>query len=258
MLDKILDIISVFSPFILICVFVFMSVFNQDLKALIMIFGLFIAIFILKQIVSTVNITSSNVEDYRNVCTLFNEDETPGTSITIISYIFSYMIMPMIYNKNYNAIIILILLILYIFDIYHKLFVFGCYGEYGFMYSILGTIIGLTIGISYFLLLYSMGETDESYLHLLYFNVSKNNLVQCQRFKNTDYSCDFYDDDGNIIYEGIPKTSISTEGDESTDEHKAGITINNTESDIQEISDAIARLKSSNDNNTAKGGIHYH
>ena len=49
MLDKILDIISVFSPFILVSLLIFMSIFYQDLKALVMLFGLFMSIFILKE-----------------------------------------------------------------------------------------------------------------------------------------------------------------------------------------------------------------
>ena len=46
-MNKIIDVISLFAPFILISIFVFMSIFNQDLKAMFLLAGIFFMLYIL-------------------------------------------------------------------------------------------------------------------------------------------------------------------------------------------------------------------
>ena len=46
-MNKIIDVISLFAPFILISIFVFMSIFNQYLKAMFLLAGIFFMLYIL-------------------------------------------------------------------------------------------------------------------------------------------------------------------------------------------------------------------
>lgn len=187
-LDKLIDVISLFAPFILISLIAFMSIFHQDLKALIMIVGLFIMLFILKQI-------SFRQVQYNLVqqCTIFDTQDIPGTSSAIFAFIFTYFLLPMLYNSSFNYPLISVLIILYLLDIYYKFFKHKCYNM---LYIIISTIIGLSISVSYFYIIYSLGE---DYYNLLYFNVSKNNLVQCSRASTTEYKCSFINDKGDEV-----------------------------------------------------------
>ena len=188
--NKIIDVINLFSPFILVSLLIFMSVYHQDLKALTMLGGLLIAIYVLKQ-------TSNNFEELSDesliYCTMFNVYETPGTSTIIISYVFMYLLLPMIFNNQYNPLLLLVLGLMYIVDIYYKQFRYKCYSV---ITLIIATIIGLSFACGYFFMIYSLGE---NFYNLLYFNVSKNNLVQCERANKTEYQCHFEDDEGNVV-----------------------------------------------------------
>ena len=185
-MNKIIDIISLFSPFILISVYVFMSIYYQDLKAVILLSGIFFTIYILKQVTEG-NITNDD-NQYIIYCSMFNTLETPGTSTAVISFIFMYMLLPMIYNNEYNALVLVTISLLWILDIFHKLFQYNCYNK---SIGIIATLIGLSCSSGYFFTIYNLGE---EYYNFLYFNVSKNNLVQCNKNDDTEYVCEYEDD----------------------------------------------------------------
>ena len=187
-MNKIIDVISLFAPFILISIFVFMSIFNQDLKAMFLLAGIFFMLYILKQVSSS----SANNDDNQFIiyCSMFNTLETPGTSTAIISFIFMYMLLPMIYNNQYNLLMLISLSLIWILDIYHKLFQYKCFEK---SLGLIATLIGLAAGSGFFFTIYNLGE---EYYNFLYFNVSKNNLVQCSKNDDTEYQCSFEEEDG--------------------------------------------------------------
>jgi len=253
-MNKIIDIISLFSPFILVSVYVFMSIFYQDLKAVILLSGIFFTIYILKQVTDgNFNNDDNNFIIY---CSIFNTLETPGTSTAIISFIFMYMLLPMIYNNEYNALVLTSISLLWILDIYHKLFQYGCFDK---SIAIIATLIGLSCSSGYFFTIYNLGE---EYYNFLYFNVSKNNLVQCNKNNETEYVCQYEDNDGNAnglqdlaVYEGTQTNSINNA-------HVDDARIISVKEELKvinkQINTLLEREEATNINGNDLGGIHYH
>ena len=239
-MNKIIDIISLFAPFILVSVFVFMSIFNQDLKAMLLLAGLFFMIYILKQITATNKPGDEN--QYVIYCSMFNTLETPGTSTAIISFIFMYLLLPMIYNNQYNTLVLMTILLMWILDIYHKLFQYNCFEK---SLGLIATLIGLAFGSGFFFSIYNLGE---EYYNFLYFNVSKNNLVQCSKNDNTEYQCDFIDETG-IVEEvvGLSETNttpaaVAADDENILDHNYNADNVNDVLFDLQNINSKINKL----------------
>lgn len=256
-MNKVIDIISLFAPFILVSVFVFMSIFNQDLKALFLLGGIFFMIYILKQV--TTNNQPNDDSQYVIYCSMFNTLETPGTSIAIISFVFIYMLLPMIYNNQYNTLVIMSISLIWILDIYHKLFQYNCFEK---SLGLIATIIGLACGSGFFFFIYNLGE---EYYNFLYFNVSKNNLVQCSKNDNTEYVCEYEDDDGKAnglqdltTMSANADGTIATTDPESDIHHTNQAAIYKVVDDLRNIESQITSLVDLSDDSNESGGIHYH
>ena len=191
--SNIFDILTFFLPFILIAFITLMSIFNQDLKALVLILGLMFMSYFHKEI-NTYYIHDMNKEsEYKNMCTLFNIIDPPANTVALISFIFIYFLLPMIHNNHYNPLIITTFIVILSLEMYFKTIVYKCFTPLSIIISI---IIGSTLGASLFYIIYGLGE---KYYNLLYFNISKNNRVQCSREKQTEYQCNFVDDSGEPI-----------------------------------------------------------
>ena len=255
-MNKIIDIISLFSPFILVSVYVFMSIFYQDLKAVILLSGIFFTIYILKQV--TEGSSSNDENQFIIYCSMFNTLETPGTSTAVISFMFMYMLLPMIYNNEYNALVLTTISLLWILDIYHKLFQYGCFDK---SIAIIATLIGLSCSSGYFFTIYNLGE---EYYNFLYFNVSKNNLVQCNKNDETEYVCEFEEeneDKNGYVANGLTRnvTITSDATSDGSNVHKAGVEINNVKNELTLINEKINSLLNSDYGATPNtGGVHYH
>ena len=210
-LGKVFDLLSLFSPFLLVSFMSLLSVYNQDLKALVLIFGIIILIIILKEI--GLEFTSQDPASYNTFCTMFNIIETPGSSSAVIAFIFMCLFLPMLFNKHYNYFLITTLFILYFSDAFYRAIKYKCYGLLGWSTVLLSTLIGLSFGSLYFFGIYMLGE---EYYNLLYFNVSKYNRVQCDKLNTREYKCDVVDEEGNIIEEelNLPSTGLSSFTDE--------------------------------------------
>lgn len=189
-LGKLFDLLSLFSPFLLVSFIAMLSVYNQDLKALVLIFGLVLLIVILKTI--GLSVDEDNNSEYLKFCTLFDVIETPGSSSAVIAFIFMSMFLPMMFNKHYNGILITILFVLYGSDAFYRAFKYKCYGELSISTTLLSTLIGLSCGALYFFGIYFLGE---DYYNLLYFNVSQNNRVQCDKLNTREYVCETIEED---------------------------------------------------------------
>ena len=236
-MNKIIDIISLFSPFILISVYVFMSIYYQDLKAVILLSGIFFTIYILKQVTEG-NITNDD-NQYIIYCSMFNTLETPGTSTAVISFIFMYMLLPMIYNNEYNALVLVTISLLWILDIFHKLFQYNCYNK---SIGIIATLIGLSCSSGYFFTIYNLGE---EYYNFLYFNVSKNNLVQCNKNDDTEYVCEYEDDtDIGTTANGLVEvtTNNATTSTDDADNSESDTNIADLKNQLEIITNYISEL----------------
>ena len=199
-LGKVFDLLSLFSPFLLVSFIALLSVYNQDLKALVLIFGIILLIIILK----TMGLSVEQNADYDTFCTMFNVIETPGSSSAVIAFVFISMLLPMMFNKHYNGILITVLFLLYFSDAFYRAIKYKCYGSLSMSTTLLSTVIGLSFGALYFFAIYFLGE---DYYNLLYFNVSKNNRVQCDKLNTREYNCEWVDGSGNTVEEQVDSAS---------------------------------------------------
>ena len=181
-LDKVFDVLVLFSPLLLVISFIMMSIFNHDLKALILVMGLLSTDYFGKSILVHSYLNPS--ESHRAICTMFNTFNYPASSIIITSFVFIYLLAPMIHNNNYNPIMLSSLAIVYSLEVYYKYTRYKCYNATTIITS---TLIGLLGGLFCFYAIYSLGE---SYYNLLYFNVSQSNRVQCNRATEVIYQCE--------------------------------------------------------------------
>tara|TARA_Y100000748_G_C15499552_1_gene489498 strand:+ start:1245 stop:1916 length:672 start_codon:yes stop_codon:yes gene_type:complete len=191
-IQKIFDVTALFSPFLLVSFMVLLSIYNQDLKAIVLVFGLIVLTLIVKG-TNFVNENNDDEDNYTAMCTLFNVIEVPGISTAIISFIAMFLILPMIFNKQYNYFLITVMSILLTIDITFRTVKYNCYPK---ITSVIAAIIGMACAAVYFFTIYYMGE---EYYNLLYFNVSKNNLVQCDRSSEEVYECTVYDSNNDVV-----------------------------------------------------------
>ena len=162
----------------------------------------------------------------------------------------------MIYNNEYNALVLTTISLLWILDIYHKLFQYGCFDK---SIAIIATLIGLSCSSGYFFTIYNLGE---EYYNFLYFNVSKNNLVQCNKNTDTEYVCEYEDSNGTA--NGLTELTVDT-GDGraasgSDDIHADQARIISVNTELSEINTRINKLLNRDriPEAQAVGGIHYH
>ena len=93
---------------------------------------------------------------------------------------------------------------LYISDAFYRAIKYKCYGKLSMITTLLSTVIGLSVGALYFFAIYLLGE---DYYNLLYFNVSKNNRVQCDKMNTREYNCEWVDSNGDTIEKHIDNLS---------------------------------------------------
>ena len=181
-----------FTPIIFVLSFCIMSVFNRDLKAIPLLIGLYIVNFLLK-FFGDGNVRADNEGETTKVnCFIYSDNEDAnGISHAIMGYILTYVLLPMIYNDNYNILILVILLSSYFLDIYNKVFTEGCYGsrkDYAIMTVVIASIFG--IAVASFMFFFLKFYDDPMIDNLLYYNVSQYNKVQCLRNSEITYTCE--------------------------------------------------------------------
>ena len=98
-----------------------------------------------------------------------------------------------------------------------------------------------------------------------FFNVSKNNLVQCSKNDNTEYVCEYEDDDGKAnglqdltTMSANADGTIATTDPESDIHHTNQAAIYKVVDDLRNIERQITSLVDLSDDSNESGGIHYH
>lgn len=108
-------------PFIIICCVSIVSIYYQNLKALLLMFGLFISLGLYSIATNIISTVKSRYPFYKENCTLFNSSyEIPEASTLILTFITTSLITPMFFNKSYNFLLILFFFVIIINDIYFK------------------------------------------------------------------------------------------------------------------------------------------
>ena len=194
--SNIMQLFSAISPLLLGFFLVMSSLFNQDIKGLIYLGGVLLAsvinIFLMNQIGSKRNPNESmscNLIDIPYL-TMYN---SPAPSSLFIAFTIAYLILPMKYNNQMNYIVLASLLCLYGLDAVTKV-MNKCTTIGG---SILGGLVGLILGASWFSIFHYSG-----YDSLLYFDELTSNKVSCSRPSKQTFKCSVYKN-GQLISSNV-------------------------------------------------------
>ena len=178
--------ISYITPLLLIFFMIMISVFNQDIKGLIYLGGILIAIFIT---VAVKNLIKSPADNPSFTCELFDfpgntsNYNVPSLNSVLIAFTFAYLQKPMDDYNQYNYSIIASIFMLFMIDAVTKV-QGNCTTPLGI---VSGAIIGYTLGVIFYTLIYSTG-----YKNLLYLNELTSNNVTCSKPSNQQFKCAVY------------------------------------------------------------------
>jgi hypothetical protein len=177
---------SAISPLLLGFFMIMISVFNQDLKGMVYLAGVLITT-VLSVIVLNV-VKSEKFLDASPTCSLVNipfmtQFNSPSLNSVLIAFTFTYLLLPMMANKQMNYAIIGTVIALFIIDgmtkVIHKCTSFGG--------VVLGMLVGAFCGFSWYTLFHVTG-----YDSLLYFNETMSNRTYCSRPKKQTFKCAVY------------------------------------------------------------------
>ena len=119
--------------------------------------------------------------------------DNPNLSSSFIAFTAAYLLLPMIYNKQMNWMVLLFLIILFIIDVFTKI-TNGCTQAPGVF---TGLLVGLILGSLWYSLLQASGN-----LKLTYFNEFISNNVVCSRPQKQTFKCAVYKN-GELIKNNI-------------------------------------------------------
>lgn len=194
--SNILKLLSLSSPLLLVFFMVMLSVFNQDIKGMIYLAGILIATIV--NVVASSQIAAKPNENASVVCNVFNLPfipayTSPCFSSVLIAFTISYLLLPMIFNKNMNYSVIVALLCLFGADAYTKV-ISLCTPVSG---TLIGGMLGFLLGGAWFTMFHTSGFDS-----LLYFDTYSSNRVFCERPAKQTFKCRVYKN-GKLISSNI-------------------------------------------------------
>jgi hypothetical protein len=181
-----LELFSVLSPLLLGFFLVMSSLFNQNLKGVVYLAGILIAviinIFLMNQIGSEKDKAAAFSCDFVNI-PFMNRFNSPAPTSLFIAFTIAYLVLPMKYNNQINYVILAALLCLLALDGLTKVNK-KCTTVGG---TFLGTLVGLVLGAIWYTLFHVSG-----YDSLLYFDELQSNNVVCSRPSKQSFKCSVY------------------------------------------------------------------
>ena len=177
---------SFMTPFLLVFFLVMISIFNMDIQGFIYLGGILMA--------SIINIFFMNIiknpanPDRNPLCGVLNfpffgtteRYDSPSLNSLILCFTFAYLILPMIFNRQTNYIVIITLISLFIIDSFSQV-TNKCTNASG---TILGSLVGFVLGAIYYTIIYHSGNKN-----LLYFEEFQSNNVICKRPRKQQFKC---------------------------------------------------------------------
>jgi len=195
--SNILQLFSAIAPLLLAFFLVMTSIFNQDIKGLVYLSGVLLALVINIPIMNQVG-SKMDIEKASTTCNiidlpLLNNFNSPSPSSLFLGFTTSYLLLPMKYNGQTNYVVLASLLCLIGLDMFTKVTKY-CTTWAG---AILGSLIGLVLGAIWFTIFQTAG-----YDSLLYFNELASNNVQCSKPSKQTFKCSVYKN-GELVSSNI-------------------------------------------------------
>ena len=194
--SNMLELFSIMSPFLLGFFLVLSSLFNQNLKGLVYLAGILIAVVI--NIFLMNQIQSGKIEGSALSCEFVDlpfmgSYNSPAPTSLFIAFTIAYLVLPMKYNNQMNYVILSALLCLLVLDgvtkVNKKCTTFGG--------TFLGALVGLVLGAAWYTLFHISG-----YDSLLYFDELQSNRVMCSKPAKQSFKCSVYKN-GELISSNI-------------------------------------------------------
>ena len=184
-LNNVLKFTSVLSPLLIIFFLVTLSLFNQDIKGIVYLAGIFFALVI--NIFISGQIKNKTPRDASIICNVFNYPNSdyniPSISSVMIAFSIAYLLLPMRYNNNMNYFVLVALCSLFGIDAYTKTANL-CSPNSG---VVLGGLVGFMLGSLWFAIFHTAG-----YDSLLYFETYSSNRVFCEKPSKQQFKCKVY------------------------------------------------------------------
>jgi hypothetical protein len=175
---------SMISPFLVVLLFVFISIVNSNLKGLIYLLGiifLFFLILLFQNVIRTP--LSEKASPYCQIFALpYPIYTVPSFNSAIFLFTIVYLFLPMMMNKIMNFPLLFLILVLFVIDCSMKSVHF-CTTPTGI---ILGSFIGLVWGLLWYFLIKSQSK------ELLYYDDLLSNKVACSRPSQQQFKCSVY------------------------------------------------------------------
>jgi hypothetical protein len=178
-LTDLLSLLALISPFLLAFLMVMISIINSNVKGLIYLLGLVILFVIVYLFQNTIKVEMDKTNEFCNI-SKFN---VPSFNSALYMYTIMYVLFPMINMGMINFPLIIIFLLLYVADTVIKIRN-KCSSMTG---VIMGTILGIFFGITYFLIIRATGQTG-----LLYYDDLVSNKIACSRPTKQNFKCQVY------------------------------------------------------------------
>jgi hypothetical protein len=173
------------------------SLFNQNLKGLVYLAGILIAvvinIFLMNQLGSKRDTVNSAFTCNLIDIPFMNGFNSPAPSSLFIAFTIAYLVLPMKYNGQMNYVILASLLCLLVMDGVTKVSK-NCTTKGG---TFLGALVGLILGAVWYSLFHISG-----YDSLLYFDELQSNNVVCSKPSKQSFKCSVYKN-GELVSSNI-------------------------------------------------------
>jgi hypothetical protein len=175
---------SMISPFLVILLFVFISIINSNLKGFIYLLGIILLFFIILLFQSVLRIESPG--DASPYCRVFEFPipvyGVPSFNSSIFLFTIVYLFLPMLMNNIMNFPLLILLFIMFAIDCVIKT-TSKCTTPVG---VVLGSFLGMVLGLLWYYLIQAQSPD------LLYYDDLISNKVACSRPSQQQFKCSVY------------------------------------------------------------------
>ena len=177
-----ISLLALISPFLLAFLMVMISIINSNIKGLIYLLGLIILFVIVFLFQTTIRAPIDKTNKFCNIFSI-TQFSVPSFNSALYLYTIIYILFPMINMHMINFPLIIVFLLLYVADSIIK-YKNKCSSVIGI---IMGSILGLLFGITWFLIIRATGQTG-----LLYYDDLVSNKIACSRPTKQNFKCQVY------------------------------------------------------------------